>query len=71
MNKWCVFHHVPSVGKQYTINLRLLLDVTLSTAISEVPLAALIIVAILIKFNLFLNAENPCGMDNFFHTGHL
>lgn len=57
MNKWYIFHRiVPSVGKQYTINLRLLLDVTLSTAISEVPLAALITVAILIKFNLFLNA---------------
>lgn len=57
MNKWYIFHCVmPSVGKQYTINLRLLLDVTLSTAISEVPLAALITVAILIKFNLFLNA---------------
>lgn len=57
MNKlYVILHIVPSVGKQYTINLRLLLNETMSTAINEDPFAALIVVSVLTKFCLFLNA---------------
>lgn len=62
---------VPSVGKHYTINLRLLLNETLSAAINGDPLAALIIAAVLTKFILFLNSKNSYSMDRFFRTRHL
>lgn len=55
MNKLCIFIPiVPSVGKQYTDNLRPLLNEIVSTAINEDPLTALIIVAtklVRTKFN--------------------
>lgn len=55
MNKLCIFIPVvPSVGKQYTDNLKPLLNEIASTAINEDPLTALIIVAtklVRTKFN--------------------
>lgn len=43
----------------------------MSTAVSEVPLVTLIIVAVLTKLTLLLNTYNPCSMDTFLHEEHL